>query len=438
MRLLLAFLLVSLAGLAVGLAPAQANPEGDPEPRAADRPVSPPVDRANPAPPPAPRATGGKAGTGAVELRVGYYDNDDSGSEGNPFLDESLTDIEPVVVIEFQATDRLRLTLTGSYDSVSSASIDRLSNYSNQSGASGDNYFSGDLAARYEVSEDVRIGGHFGASVEYDYRSLGFGASVEVDLAEKNATLSLGFNAYLDQIDVIRFNGDESEGGEDRTSLTLNLGYYQILSPTIHLDLGASFTYQTGFLETAYNGVILEDPNTPLSGSEDPDRFLDLTRLPPGVAVVAEDMPDTRIRSAIFGEVRKHFVDSGTALGFRARLYTDTWGIFGVTAEVKLYQWLVKDLLRARVRYRFYAQTAADDYSERFFVPQGQRTTNPFEPNQERTQDSDLSAFSSHTLGLKLVFTPSEHWTFDLGGDYVLRSDGIDQILLSFGARWEF
>ena len=433
MRLLLAILFV-LAGLGA----AWADPEGDPEPRAADRPVSPPVDRANPAPPPAPGPKAGKAGSGAVELRVGYYDNDDGGSDGNPFLDESLTDIEPVVVIEYQATDRLRLTLTGSYDSVSSASIDRLSNYSNQSGASGDNYFSGDLAARYELSEDVRVGGHLGASLEYDYRSLGFGANIEVDLAEKNATLSLGFNAYLDQVDVIRFNGEEDEGTEARTSLTLNLGYYQILSPTIHLDLGASFTYQTGFLETAYNGVILEDPNNPLSGSEDPDRFLDLTRLPPGVAVEAEDLPDTRIRSAIFGEIRKSFVDSGTALGFRARLYTDTWGIFGVTGEVKLYQWLVKDLLRARLRYRFYAQSAADDYSERFFVPQSQRSSDPLKPNQERTQDSDLSDFTSHTLGLKLVFTPSEHWTFDLGGDYVLRSDGIDQILLSFGVRWEF
>lgn len=430
MRLLL------VGALVLGCAGAALAQEGGQE-RIDPPSASPPQDRGEPSAPAAPSQTGGKAGEGAVEFRVGYYDNADGDSEGNPFLDESLTDIEAVIVVEYQATDKLRLTLTGSYDFVSSASIDRLSNYPSQSGASGDNYFSGDLAATYAWSDDLRVGGHVGASFEYDYRSLGLGGRVEVDVAEDNATLSMALNAYFDSIDVIRFDGT-NDGTDDRLSLSVNLGYYQVLSPTLHMSVGLNVTHQSGFLQTAYNGVVLEDPGRPLSEGIDPDLLLDLNRLPPGVAIEAEELPDTRLRSALFGEVRKSFSEIGTAVGVGSRLYMDSWGIASASLELKLYQWLIDDVLRARLRYRFYTQSAADDYEERFYVPLNQRSNNPLRPRRERTQDSDLSAFSSHTIGLKFVVLLSDRIALDVGGDYVLRSDGIDQLLFSLGLRWEF
>jgi hypothetical protein len=430
MRLLLALTLALTL-----LAPAWAQDE-DPAPAAPskDAPGAPTKDDAQAG---APTEAKGKAGSGAVEFRFGYYDNADGKGDGNPFLDEALTDIEVVIVGEYQATDRLRLTLTSSYDNVSSASIDRLSNYPQQSGASADNYFSGDLAAKYEVTEDLRIGGHAGASFEYDYKSFGFGANVELDVADKNATLSMGLNVFFDQVGIIRFNGDEREGDENRTSISVNMGYYQVLSSTVHLSMGYNLTHQTGFLQTAYNGVVLEDPARPASNL-DPALFITLTNLPPGVAIEAEELPDTRLRNALFAEIRKVFPDVGFAVGGAGRFYLDTWGIVSFSAEIKLYQWLVRDVLRARFRYRFYTQTAADDYEERFFVPTNQRSNDPLKPLQDRTQDSDLSDFSSHTIGLKFVLSLGKSWTLDLGGDYVLRSDGIDQILFSLGVRWEF
>ena len=435
MRLLLAPLLA----LALCAAPARAQDDGLP----ATPPERPPAE-GTPLPAddakldqPGGAHTAGKAGSGAVEFRFGYYDNSDDSSSGNPFLDESLTDLEGVVIVEYQATDALRLSLTGSYDLVSSASIERLSNYSEQSGASGDNYFGLDLGFSYKVSEDLRLGGHAGASLEYDYRSFGFGFNGEVDLLNDNVTLSAGLNVFFDQIDVIRFNGAD-DGTDNRLSVTLNLGYYQVLSPTLHLTLGGSFTYQGGFLQTAYNGVVLEDPNSRVPSGTDPDAFLDLRRLPSGVSVEAEELPDTRLRAAIHGELRKAIPGWGSAIGFAARLYADSWGIVSAAPELRLYQWILSDLLRARVRYRFYTQTAADAYSEHFYVPQGSRSANPLQPNDERTQDSDLGDFISHTIGLKLTLTPTDSVSLDAGVDYVLRSDGIDQLLFSFGVRWEF
>lgn len=429
MRLLLSALVL---GALAAPALAQDNPatpkEGDLSQPAPEAPVAKPE----------PAKPANEKSAGAVEFRFGYYDNDDGDSDGNPFLDESLTDIEGIMIFEWQATEKLRLSLTGSYDLVSSASIERLGNYEQQSGASGDYYIGLDIGASYAVSEDFRWNAHGGASFEYDYTSFGAGGGFEVDLLEDNVTLSAGVNLYVDQITkVVRFNG-EGDGSDQRLSFTLNLGYYQLLTPTLHFSLGTSLTYQSGFLQTAYNGVVLEDPNNPLSDNLDPELFIDLRRLPAGATIEAEKLPETRLRAAIYGEIRQGFPSTGTGLGFAMRLYGDTWGITSIAPELRLYQWIVPDLLRIRARYRFYTQSAADAYKEHFRVPLGARSLNVLDPNEERTQDSDLGAFFSNTIGLKLILTPAEGLSIDLGGDYVLRSDGIDQLLFNFGFRWEF
>ena len=377
-----------------------------------------------PTPSPTP-ADGGKAGHGSAALRIGYYQNDDGGDDGNPFLDEAETVIEPVIVIDVNVTERLALTATLSYDFVSSASIDRLSQYPEQSGASGDNYFGGDVGLRYQLTEDLRVGAHAGASFEYDYTSFGVGADVAWDLFEKATTLSLGVNAYFDTVDIIRYNGVE-EGQDDRTSVTLNLGWYQVLRPTTHMSLGYTLTHQSGFLETAYNGVVLEWPTDP------PNPFLE--GAPRGVEV-AEVLPDTRLRHALFGEVRQYF-DTGTSVSLAGRFYTDSWGITSGAGEVRLYQWLIEEVLHVRFRYRLYAQTAADAYEEHVLIPPAQRAA--YVASAERTQDADLGAFSSHTVGAKVVWRFGRGWTLDFSADYVLRSDGINQVILAGGIKWDF
>lgn len=372
-----------------------------------------------------PAAEAPPGGRGSVELIVGLYHNDDHG-DGNPFLDEQETVIEPVVVFDLNVTETVGLTFTGSYDFVSSASIDRLSRYPEQSGASGDNYIGGDLAVRWRATDDLRLSAHAGYSIEYDYDSLGLGGAASLDLFQKQTTLTLGVNTFLDTVRIIRFDGSEDEGDEDRTSVTLSLSWYQVLAPTLHGELGYSFTHQDGFLETAFNGVVLEDPSDP------PNPLLD--NFARGVEV-AEELPDTRLRHAIHGELRKHF-DTGTAVSVWGRFYADSWGIVSGTLELGLHQWIVQDVLRARLRYRYYVQSGADDWERRFFVPPGQRAA--FLATAERTQDSDLAPFDAHGVGLQLVWTvvPGHHIT--LGADYTLRSDGIDQITALFGYKLEF
>ena len=72
----------------------------------------------------------------------------------------------------------------------------------------------------WRATEDLTLGFHGGGSTEYDYTSFGFGGSASLDLFEKNTTLSIGVNTYIDQVDIIRWNGSQAEGTDDRLSVT--------------------------------------------------------------------------------------------------------------------------------------------------------------------------------------------------------------------------
>ncbi|MGE3163867.1 MAG: DUF3570 domain-containing protein [Planctomycetota bacterium] len=378
-------------------------------------PVPAPEPTAAPADPSDTPAHGGEAGHGSLQFRLGYYDSDDSG-DGNPFLDESLTVIEPVVVLDYNVTDRLSLSGTFSYDSVSSASIDRLSRYPDQSGATGDDYFGISLGLSYRWSDDWRLGGHGSFSSEYDYNSIGAGVFVAHDLADRNATIKLDFGGFFDTVDIIRFDGTE-EGDDDRTTLSTGITWYQIVDPKTHFEVGTVVAHQTGFLETPYNAVVIEDDSLAPNPA--------LENLARGREII-EELPDSRTRLALHGRVRRAFTRR-TAVELGSRIYTDTWGVTGLSLEPSLHHWLVQERLRVRLRYRFYTQTAADDFEEHV------RTETRF-----RTQDSDLADFTSHMVGVRFDWQVTDDFRWDIGADYLLRSDGLDQVILSLGFRWEF
>ncbi len=352
----------------------------------------------------------GEAGATSWSVRLGFYDRDDSGGgAGNPFLDESLTVIEPVLIYDHQVTDDYGYDIKLSYDNVSSASIDRLSKFDGQSGASGDNYLSVDASFRHKLSALDNFSWHVGIATEYDYSSFGLGAGWTRTFEDRDATLSANLNGFYDLVKPIRFDG-ASGADESRTSLAATLSWYQILTPTTHGEFGLTYSTQAGFLETAYNAVVVETPGDPPN---------------PNLANQAngkeyqEVLPDNRNRLSLFGRIRQQLGDRD-AIELGGRLYNDDWGIgsYDLTPRY-LHEFgtgLVMDL-----RYRFYTQSAADAYAEHF-------TTIP----AEGTQDSDLGKFDSDLLGAHFLWgNPSEAW--DVGLNLLSRSDGLDHLFFSIG-----
>ncbi len=369
--------------------------------------------------------TESRRGQGQIGLRVGYYNTDDSG-DGNPFYDESLTVIEPVVFFSYYATHSTNIHGSVSYDAVTSASIARLddyeftgatgSTYIAQSGASGDEYIGVNLGVLHHWSDALTTDTFGSFSKEYDYKSIGLGGSISSDVAESNATITGSLQLFYDELDIIRFTGNE-EGIDHRTSLATTLRWYQILTPEVHGTLGVTLGFQEGFLATPYNGVVIEDSLLP------PNPHLDNQA---NGLETTEVLPGTRTRVTAFGRYRVSLV-SWLAGELEGRLYTDTWGIDSVTISPRIFYWPIPDRLRLRLGYRFYSQTPADAYNEHFFAPE-----------RYRTQDSDLGDFTSHTVGLQLRYAISARERVDIGGDFIFRSDYLDQFVASIGWSHDF
>ena len=349
-----------------------------------------------------------------VSFQLAYYGHDDGPGDGNPFLDEELTVIEPVLIYDQTLTETFGYTATLTYDRVTSASIERLSKFDGQSGASGDNYVGLDLGFRHQLNDELRVGWHVGASVEYDYNSIGLGGTATFEPKGGERVLSLGLDGYFDIIDIIRFDGSSDEGSENRGSVTLNASWWQLLSPSMWGELGLTVARQQGFLSTPYNAFVVLDPNLP------PNTNLD--NLARGIEL-NEVLPQDRMRYALWGRLRQR-LRPGTAVELGGRLYNDDWGINSFTLEPALYQTLVQDKLDLMLRYRYYNQTAADYFDLDVQVGDAE---------EFRTQDSDLGEFDTNSLGARLVWYRSANQSLDFGLDFATRSDGLDYIYASIG-----
>ncbi len=366
-------------------------------------------------------ANKGEPGTSRFATQFGYYHHDDD-LAGNPFLDEELTVIEPIFLWDSNVSEDFGYSVTFSYDNVSSASIDRLSQFPEQSGASGDYYYGLDYASRHRRGEGEWLGWQIGASAEYDYTSLHFGGNYSKESDDRNATNSFALTGYYDTIDIIRFDGAQTEGTDNRISLAATHSLFQVLSPTWVSDLSSTLSVQSGFLETAYNAVVLEDASFPANPLLDNQAN--------GIEFT-EELPDTRIRAAVQYKAR-HYLDPGRAVEIGARLYGDDWGIYSLAVEPRYYLPLVDERLHLRLRYRYYNQTEADDFEEHYLG------TVASDLPEFRTQDAELAAFDSHGLGARFDWTPGRRhgWYLDL--NYVLRSDDLDSTFASVGYFVDF
>lgn len=372
----------------------------------------------------------GAARPGAFELapgesslwtQLGFYDHADGQGDGNPFLDEALTVIEPLVVWDSQVTDDWGYGITLSYDRVSSASIDRLSNFPGQSGASGDNYVGLDWSSRHKLSDQETFNWHTGFSFEYDYLSLNGGVGLATQDPASGSSTTYGLDLYYDVVDIIRFDGTQDEGTDDRISVTGSWSQSRPLDRNWVGELTALLTLQTGFLETPYNAVVLETPG----GAPNPNLFNGASG-----TEITEELPDTRIRAAVRPRVRR-WLSERSAWELGGRLYGDDWGIYSVSVEPRYIYEVVDDRLSMRLRYRYYVQTEADDFGETFLAA---------DPTPEfRTQDSELGALDSHTVGVRFdAFAASGAPTWYVDLNYALRSDGLDHMYVGLGYRFGF
>jgi hypothetical protein len=339
-----------------------------------------------------------------VRFAFNFYSQKDNG--GNPNLDEDMTVLEPQILVNKALSDRWMGSAKFQADIISAASIEKGKRFppNTQTGASGDKYFGVDLGAFYAWSDQTTIGGGATTSTEYDYKSFGGYLKWTHDTASRNDTFLVRLGAYQDTLDIILFNG---LGGstDDRTSISLGLGWTHVLGPQTLGTLNWDLTSQSGFLSTPYNSVVA-------AGTE-----------------VQEILPDSRLRNAVHARVR-HLLWDNLAVEPGLGAYFDDWGATAFNFEFMVFWEAMPGALIVRPWYRFHSQTEVDDFLST------SATTIP----EFRTQDSDLADFTSHTVGVKLIlpriFGGAQE--FEVGVDYTMRSDDLDSMSLSAGWQWRF
>jgi len=243
----------------------------------------------------------------------------------------------------------------------------------------------------------THLSGSYTYGTEHDYRSNAFAVSAGTDFLQKNTQIELSYGRGFDQVCTTAFAAsdapsarlalDNSQGcftnDKKRASREISLnnfqvGWTQTWTPVFATQMVLSASLQNGFLGNPYRSVVIASAG---------DQAL-------------ENHPENRARGAL-GLRGKYYLRSfKTAFSAGARLYRDTWDIFGQTYELDAERYMLP-WLRVLVRARYYNQTKAlfwsDDYTG------GEPATGP--RGQYWSGDRELSPLSSYLLGARALAT---------------------------------
>ncbi len=335
----------------------------------------------------------------ASELQIlsSYYQQDGSnaavtGGRGT----EQLTDVHPTVILATPLNDNDVLTASfgvSAYTSASSSNIDPFDGkkpanpFQASSGASGsDTWINATVTYAHSSADRNTVwSGTLSGSNEYDYRSFGIGGSYTRLMNQQNTELTLRASTYQDGwklIYPIELRGNEAlldETGRQSYDLGLNLS--QLLSRNLQGTVSLDLVRQMGLLSTPFQRVYFADV---------PDRFRNDFPLADDI----ERLPDSRTKIALGGRLHAYLSERFVLRTFY-RYYTDDWGVNSHTANVEVPVKL-GTLFTLRPGYRYYVQTAADQFAgfnehlsgETFY-----------------TSDYDLSAFVANQYSLGVSYT---------------------------------
>lgn len=346
----------------------------------------------------------------SMRLRFTHFDQEGHGyqsqaSRPGTFApgSEALTVEQPqleVVAEQGRFTHRLWVPV----DVVSAASPDALDAISTASAVNEAASF--DLSSTYHANHATDVSLRASFHVEEPYRSWLLGVAGSRAFADDNTVISLSVNQAFDWLDRFNIFGTRL-GRAYRSSTNGNVGLTQLLSPSTigHLEYGV--TVQLGELSNTWNAV------------------------PLGNGTLGNELvPTLRHRHAFVGRLVQALPWDG-ALKLFYRFYVDNWGILAHTAEVQVYQ-RIGGSFYVRINYRVHDQTAAS-----FF------TLSAASDAMVRTADSDLGAFTAHTLGalvaVDLRFTRRvRDLHLDFGYERYFRSNDLTANIYSGGVGFRF
>jgi hypothetical protein len=356
-----------------------------------------------------------------TDIIIGYYEQDGhhsavTGGEGT----EKLRATMPTIVVNVPFRNGNEVTLELGADAYTSASSDNI-NINTTSGASSkDTRIYGTASYSKTNKESGWVwGGNTSFSNEYDYFSIGFGASILKMLNNENTQLGLSASVFLDNWDLIypyelRGQGDLLDT-DKRNSYSLSFSYSQVLSRRVQMAVFADVISQRGLLSTPYHRVYFNDYFS-------------------GTVPKVEFLPQSKMKYPV-GMRLNYFATDWLVTRFYYRYYYDDFDVKGHTFSATL-PFKLSDKLTLSPFYRYYQQSAT-----KYFAPKGEHSV----WNEFYTSDYDLSHFTSQSIGLELGFKKVDgiisygnkrkgRWeAIKTRYNYYQRSDGLKAHLISVG-----
>ncbi len=357
-----------------------------------------------------------------IDFLSSYYtQNGENAAVSGGIGTEELSDATGTVVISIPLNADDVLTIDAGISAYTSASSSNVNPFDGKnqgdpfvasSGASkGDVWVNGVVS--YSHSSDDRNtiwGANLSVAAEYDYTSIGGGASFTKLFNQKNTEFNIHGNVYIDNWSRIYPSELRGNGGDDddrfnlnnftitgnpdynpkfqslqssgRNTYALGLGFAQILSKKLQGSLALDVVLQNGLLSTPFQRVYFSDVE---------DSFIENFHLADDI----ERMPATRFKTAIGGRLN-YYLNEFVSLRSFYRFYADDWGINSHTASIEVPIKILMGKITFYPSYRFYNQTAAD-----YFAPYNQHLSS----SEFYTSDYDLSEYSSNQFGFGVSYT---------------------------------
>lgn len=264
----------------------------------------------------------------------------------------------PALLVRKNFAEKYSVTASYYQDSISGASIDVVTNASaysetrNQFGL-GFDYLYGDtlMSISYTQSDEN----------DYEARTLDVGLSH--DFFGGMSTLAMGFSRGDDTVMRVDTSFEDTV---DR--FQYRLGWTQILSPTFVAALSYEGIAEEGFLNNPYRSA----------------RVLG--------ASVQERYPRIRTSNALGIQANKYWGDRSFVTRVKYRFYDDTWGITANNIEF-MFSRRLSEKTEFGLGGRFYAQTAANFYSDNFA-----------QEFRYMARDKELSDFTSASIGGRISY----------------------------------
>lgn len=362
-----------------------------------------------------------------VDFLFNYYEQDGNhsavdGGKGS----QELTDWGPQIIINIPMENSNILNLNFGVDTYSSASSDNIDPTTVSGASKGDSraHIDADYIFNNPLGNST-YGITFGASVEYDYKSLSLGGHWAKTFDDGNKEISFTGKVFFDNVTLIypfelreKLNPGKDAFDYDtdsRNTFSFSTNYSFVVSKDIQAAVSLDLTYQTGYLSTPFQRVYFMNEST--------------ARI--------EKLPDSRIKIPL-GFRLNYFLSDFIVTRFNYRFYYDDFGITGNTFNMEIPLRLNNEISFTPF-YRFHTQTGAD-----YFKPKGEFISS----DEFYTSDYDLSSFDSHQIGIGFKYYPVwgigetglpfmdsklEIKRFDVRFASYNRSDGLDAYNISFG-----